>query len=155
MTVADQSERHGASEVGGHLVTRSASTLTAADATTRFGSGAKGKVTVRLSGPGNGAAADVLRIDAPVSAAGEKVTVFRYGPTGPVAERTLRLNRDGDVPRLVIRDRNRRARTSLRRAAAAERPGAGLVVEPPRAVLTTRRGESARKVHGCSLSPLP
>ncbi len=122
-TVDDPARRPRASEIGGRLIAATANqpaSATAVDGNagariisgTRFGTGRRGGVRVVLRGASNGARGDVLRVTAPTSVAGESVRLYRTAPGGRSLLATRRLNRAGDLPRVVVADRNGRALTT-------------------------------------------
>ncbi len=123
LTVDDPAGRPPASEVGGRLIAATAdqpASATVVDGNagardisgTRFGNGRRGSVRVVLRGAGNGPQRDVLRVTAPTSVAGETVRLYRTAPGGRSLLATRRLDRAGDLPRVVVADRNGRGLTT-------------------------------------------
>ena len=119
LTVDDPAGRPPASEIGGRLIAATAdqpasSTVVDGNAGardvsgTRFGNGRRGSVRVVLGGAGNGPQDDVLRVTAPTSVAGETVRIYRTAPGRRTLLATRRLGRAGDLPRVVVPDRNGR-----------------------------------------------
>ena len=123
VTVDDPAGRPRASEIGGRLVAATADQPRSASfvdgnaaardiSSIRFGDGRRGRVRVVLGGASNGPRNDVLRVTAPTSAAGETVRIYRTAPGGRALVATRRLGRAGDLPRVVVDDRNGRGLTT-------------------------------------------
>lgn len=107
VTVADAAEATSSSETG----QLSAGVTSAAESASATASFTPAPVTptrlkVRLSGVNNGRKADVLRIDAPGTAVGERLQLFRKNSKG-TWDRVLtrKLGRGGDAT-VTVRDRN-------------------------------------------------
>ncbi len=124
VTVDDQDENPQAAETGGLLSAVTGDTVatetatvdgdaaTDALSTTQFGAAGPGTAELSLSGFGNGARADRLRVSGPAGLAGEGIKAFRITAKGKrVLVTTETLNRTGDRA-IRVADRNGRATTT-------------------------------------------
>ena len=125
VTVDDLDETPLASEFGGMLAARTVdmaatetSTIagdagTGADSGTVFGSPEPGSAEIRLRGPGDGRAADRLRVTGPSTLAGETIEAFRVNAKGKrVLVTTGTLNKYGDKSSIRVADDNGRRMTT-------------------------------------------